>query len=540
MGLKIILKFIKKNFYWVAFLSIMLIKYGFYNFRYYPVIDDWIQYGCFSLIKEIFKEIIIGTGTYTTRPLASLSDPYIWAQFWGNMWITFLIITLLHFVSGYLLYKVFEYNKLNVGLIFLIIFGLLPLGTEATYWISASSRLVAGIFFMALSLYLLSLLIHKNYKNYKNRIILVLFFITNLTSLGYYESIIVLSVFGSILMILLNWKLLKNKWIVIIPFINFSIIGLYYRLFDHVEQATSRVQYVKSDYFEHFAHVFDKITDVWGRAHIPLYTRGLIRGINELLNNGAYFYLFLIFLFTGIAAFLAFKEKDEADIKNHIIKIVLGGALFWVPYSINFILENVWISNRNAFTSFIGLGLIVEGAIYIVISHRLRKYIKGLVIAVLVPVFIIINISEITDYKNVSETDKLICTNIVNAAQGTGFWEGKTNAILFNTFPVYVEQNMYYHEHINNVTVSDWALTGCVMAVSRNRNVRNISPVANEQIFSLDDDITSLDLFGMDSSMDVFPLSAEEINNDIIVLKRNDGKIFGFVERDGQHFKFEK
>jgi len=526
---------IKRYSYWIVFFAIMLMKYGYYRFRYYPVLDDWIQYGVFSFSNNIFKEIIIGTGTYTTRPFASLSDPYIWARFWGKMGIAFFIITCLHILSGYLLYKVFEYHELNVGLLFLAIFGMLPLGTEATYWISASSRLVVGIFFMALSLYLLSLYIRKNQQNYW---LLLFFFLTHLISLGYYESIIVLSVFSAVLLIILNWRLLKKKWVAVIPIVNFFMIAVYYKSFSHVGQVAARGQFIKENYISHFRLVFDKIMDVWIKAHLPLYTRGFVRGLKVLLENHSYLYLFLILLLSVVAAVLASREKNGMSKKDAVIKIVIGVILFWVPFSIHFILSDVWISNRNAFPSLIGLGLIMEGLLTVFTDSQRRKYVKSIVIAILVPVLMIIHISELTDYKNISEADRLICTNIINAAKGTEFLEGKKKAFLFNTVSAYVEQNMHYHEHIHNVTEADWSLTGVIRAVSRNRNIHSMKPVPNEQSFSMDD-INSFDLFGIDSSMNVFPLYAEEDRSDgKILLKRENGEPFGFIQKEDTLYRF--
>ena len=159
-------KWVNVKSFWFTFIGLMLIKYGYYGFEYFPVLDDWIQYGGYPFYPDIFQDVILEMKTYTARPLASLSDPYIWGQFWGMMGIPFLIITLLHAASGYFLYKVLAAQKLFVGMPFLVVYGLLPLGSEATYWISASSRIVVGVFWMALALFLLSLYVDNGKKGY--------------------------------------------------------------------------------------------------------------------------------------------------------------------------------------------------------------------------------------------------------------------------------------------------------------------------------------------------------------------------------------
>ena len=42
----------------------------------------------------------------------------------------------------------------GTGYLFLVVYALLPLGVEGTYWISASNRVVPSLFFVALAMYL--------------------------------------------------------------------------------------------------------------------------------------------------------------------------------------------------------------------------------------------------------------------------------------------------------------------------------------------------------------------------------------------------
>lgn len=523
----------------------MLLKYGYYRFRYYPVIDDWIQYGVYPLYDNIFKDVILRIPTYTTRPLASLSDPYIWGRFWGNMGISFFVITVLHFMSGYLLYKVFNRSGLSVGTTFLVIFLLLPLGSEATYWISASSRLVVGTFFMTLALYFLSLYLHgaftsgSEFRNLnifnKNKTYLLAFAIAHLISFGYYEQVIVLSFISALLMIAAYWPTLKKKWIISIPLINFLIIGAYYKFFGNTGNFAARGQFVKKDYMEHFDLVSDKITDVWGRAHLPLYSNGLKRGLELLINHHSYIYIILILLFSILIGLLTYIHKPNHGVKLNCIQIALGFIVFWAPFGPNFLLENVWISNRNAFTSFIGLGLMAEGMINIVFRGRFLTYLKSFCVFAATFIFLIVNVSEITDYKNVSITDRKIVTNVLAAVENTDFLEGRKKAIVFNTRPVYVEQNMYFHEHIHNVTESDWAFTGAARAIAQNPKIDYIKPVQQWHPTTIEDDVWSkYMILGIDDNMEVFPLKAVKKGNGDIKLTTLFGEYFGIVEQKNE------
>ncbi|WHH58376.1 glucosyltransferase domain-containing protein [Petroclostridium sp. X23] len=527
--------------FWIVLFGLVLVKYGYYGFRYFPVIDDWIQYGGYPLYEDIFKDVILRVGTYTTRPLASLSDPYIWGQMWEYMWAAFLIITILHFISAWLLYKVFAYNKMPVSMIFAVIYLLLPLGSEATYWISASSRIVVGMFFMALSLYLLSLHIHVGSGEWgvgseekKQNTLLAGFALTHLASFGYYEQVIILSFVSALLVIILNWSRVKNKWIVTVPFINLFIIGAYYKFFGNTGNLAQRGQVVDGKYIEHFNKVIDKISDVWGRAHLPLYTNGFRRGIEVLFHNHSYFYMILILLMSSLACLYVINDKTDKNIKKNLLKIAIGLLLFWVPFGVNFLLKDIWISNRNAFTSFIGLGLMAEGMISTFNGGKIINYIKGLGIFAAVFIFLIVNVSELTDYKSISEIDRKICSNVVSAIQNKEFYKGRKSAIVFGTRPVYIEQNMYFHEHIHNVTESDWAFTGGVRAIAGNVKIQSVKPMHKWHAVSLKDDIWSKNiLLGIDNDLSVFPLKAASGNNGDILLSKRNGDYFGQLEKQG-------
>jgi hypothetical protein len=61
-----------------------------------------------------------------------------------------LLLGALYSFAALELYKIF--NKFfGTSRFFIVIFALLPLGIEGTYWMSASTRIVPGVFFAALS-----------------------------------------------------------------------------------------------------------------------------------------------------------------------------------------------------------------------------------------------------------------------------------------------------------------------------------------------------------------------------------------------------
>ncbi|HBQ63500.1 MAG TPA: hypothetical protein DD727_00945 [Clostridiales bacterium] len=521
----------------IFFLCLMLIKYGFYGFRYFPVIDDWIEFGTYPIIPGVWENVIVKAGYYGSRPLATLSNPYIWGRFWDNMGIVFFILTLLHFFSGWLIFRIFEINRIPVRIPFLIVYGLLPLGSEATYWISASSRILTGIFFMTLSCYCLSKWIHEE-ENRRKKVLLGLFVIFHLLSMGYYEQVSLLSFFFASAIIALNFRALKKKWIAFLPPAHFLLLVLYYKIFENVGLVAARGQFVSKEAGKHAALVLGKIAEIFTSAQIPLYVNGFRRG-SAILRQESMGYLVLILFFSGLTFWLAWKqETGTLPAQNGLkilsgrngLKILFGVGLFSAPLLLYFIIQWPAISYRNAFPSLIGLGLVLDGLAGILFTGRPGKLIHALALSGLVFVFLVVNISEITDYKHISEIDALICNRIIEASEGTSLFDGETKAFVFNTRPLYAELNISYQEHIHNVTESDWALTGAIRAVSRNIGVRQVVPVRDSQRIENLESLTSAHLlFGIDENSRVFRLTYIQQDEEILLYAIQGGELFGRI-----------
>ena len=128
------------------------LPYLYYGFLYLPILDDYIQYGAYPLYENL-SYVYCSIGTLSVRPLANLLDPLFWGHFWQVPGLALFIVTLLHLVTCLLFYKISQLISLPLSPLFFVIFLLAPLGMEGRYWLSASSRLVVGLFFAALSLW---------------------------------------------------------------------------------------------------------------------------------------------------------------------------------------------------------------------------------------------------------------------------------------------------------------------------------------------------------------------------------------------------
>lgn len=88
-------------------------------------------------------------------------------------------------------------RRFGTGCIFVVLYTLLPLGFEGTYWMSAGTRLICGLFFSALALWLLMRFVEED-KQFCGCLYLPVL----LLSYGYYEQTLVLSIAASLLLML--------------------------------------------------------------------------------------------------------------------------------------------------------------------------------------------------------------------------------------------------------------------------------------------------------------------------------------------------
>lgn len=525
---------------WPIFFLLMIIKFGYHQFQYFPILDDWIQYGGYVLHSNIFQDVIINNGTYMARPLASFSDPYIWAQFWGHMNIPFIIITILHAISAFFLYKVIKHFKLPVGVPFLIIYGLLPLGTEATYWISASSRLVVGIFFMSLALYLLVEYIKK-----EKLVFLIGFMITHIISMGYYEQVSILSAFLAFSIIFFSLKKMKHKWHLILPVFNFALLLIYYQIFSGQGNVADRGQLVEGDFFEHLTEAFNAVLYIFGFVQIKLMKNGFVRGLKLLIENKSIFYLLITVGLSTLIGIISYKlSRDEKQPykspKYALYSILFGSITFWIPLVLNSLLATIWICNRNVFPSFIGLALIIEGLLALIFRNKLGHIIKGSLLGLLTFIFVIVNISEIDDYKKASDIDHNIATQMIEHFDDA-ILSGERKVMFFSGSSSYIEQNSYHHDHIHNVTTSNWAMTGAIRAISENINIKPIImyPWAGAKTFISYDDWDDTLILGITEDLKIIELTYVRLDYTFVELYTLEGKLFGLLEKtniSGQYY----
>ncbi len=120
-----------------------------FGFRYWPQLDDYIQYHNYPT-SDSFWQLHQSVGLLASRPLAGLADFFLWGRDFDRLILGVLLICALY-AAGVVLVKNLLERHFRLGPVFPVVMALLPLGMEGTYWMSASSRVVVGLFFAALA-----------------------------------------------------------------------------------------------------------------------------------------------------------------------------------------------------------------------------------------------------------------------------------------------------------------------------------------------------------------------------------------------------
>ena len=427
-----------------------LVKFGFYGLQYFPVIDDYIQYHNYGMHESVIRDVFQRTGTLCARPLAGVFDAFVWGQFWGAMGLALVALTILHAAAVWLLYCTFERSEVPCGRIFLTVSTLYPLLTEATYWVSASSRLIMGLFFAALAAYLLC-----RYFDSGRIGGLVGFAVCNLLSYGFYEQVIPVS---CLLALFVVWVNRRKWWIAAIPLGNLAVVVLYYWGCRSMMGVNSVRSALSPDLLTHLSSILEQLSAAMGPFHWELLKNSFIRGLQLLL--GRWRYVLVI-----VPAALSLAVAGTRDVPGRSRrKAVLAVLLIAAPFTPYLILETTHISFRNVFLSFVGIAMLAD----MVFSGYAARVAAG----VLAAVFLVCHVSELHDYRAVYLADRAICTQIVPLVG-----DGSRPVYLVGAKDSYVPLNTYFHEHIHNVTQSDWALTGAVRSYAENVEIQKIIPV---------------------------------------------------------------
>lgn len=471
------------------------------GFEYFPQLDDYIQYYKYTALCSP-AEAVIKYGMLAARPLSNAADVFVWAKFWPCLFAAVVIIALLYAASAVIFKQVFAALFPSVfegrGLAFALLYLLLPLNIEGTYWLSASTRVVCGLFWTSLSA-----LLFIRWLEGKSALYAPLALLSQLLAMASYEQALVLTVALTAVIAIAFYRRSSRRAFFARETFAFTSLsnGLIYWLFILQFRDTSPLYgsaygavlpYSARFWTDQLPHVLKQFAAAFGLGGALTLFKGALRGIALIISDGKLLFALLALVCAGLTALFMFKsdsygsvDSDEAKAGSENAKavkpalpILAGLLLAAAPLAPHVIKANPWFSLRGTVCSLPGIALCVQAIIAYALpkfgmtkfgktkpgaGHALRR-VTAAVSALFVVVCFSAAASELNDYRLTYEHDQAVMAAVANAVD----LETVSGRIaLVGVLPNYLdEQNFYYHEHIHGVTESDWALSGALYVYS--------------------------------------------------------------------------
>ena len=442
-----------------------------YGVQYWPQLDDYIQYHNY-LQHGNFEQLQMTTGILGARPLAGLADYFLWGRMFSFLILGVAVISLLYALAGAMLRQQLG-RYFPVSPLFLVIFALLPLGVEGTYWMSASTRIVCGLFCAALS----SGAFLRWMDTGRWRWALA-FAVLQVLPMGFYEQSGVFAVTLVVGLAILEVIRSRKKILrALLALWSLPAMGLYFVVTRALTVGTlyeSRSEILlptDPEWQERLLpEILEQLKEVLLQGNWDVLSRGFSRGIEAVLSGEL---LLWGIVTAGLCLLFGYLHAKEPNISgggkkmlSPILALVAGVLLFVAPLTIFLVLDNPWFSFRGAVTSFTGLALVCD-TVVTVFCRRLPGYKRGISAfsALLAMVFCVAGASEIGDYRATYEADQKVGSAVVETLEQDfpqPWANGYTQRIgILNISPSYLEEeNHNYHEHIHGCTESDWAFQG--------------------------------------------------------------------------------
>lgn len=459
---------------WAAFLLLFALafaRYCCYGLEYFPQLDDYIQLHNYAAYQTDLWGAMMGMGVLAARPLAGLLDVYFWYQLWPMMIVGVGLIAAMWALSA-LLFRQLWRQYFRVGWVFLVVYTLLPLGTEGTYWMSASNRVVPGMLLAALSAWLFQRWCREGRKRF-----LFLFLPVQLISFGFYEQTLVLCITCVFLVAIL--ELSQHRGRALWSLFTFVNVGLFYLITSAFSQEsilyTHRLGLVlpwQEGWVQEVLYPAGaQLVQTFIKGNLVILGRGFLRGVEFIFSEGHWLWLLLTIALCALLFILARRGEEKGEEKAKVIlPLVVGVLVALAPISLFLVLRDPWFSLRGTVPSFCGMAILVDTVLGLVLDRVPRR---GVVTAglcgVLALVFSVSAVSEIHDYRANWQQDQQVLQLLdQNTQSGAALPSGGRPAILgMDPIPL-KEQNFAYHEHITGLTHSDWALIGGIQCVSGN------------------------------------------------------------------------
>lgn len=461
---KITKKFTQDRVQFLLIFCLIFQRYLFFGFSYFPQLDDFIQHHNSAFVTFDFQ--VNQLGLFSVRPLAGLLDVTLWVSMFDVMILGVFLITLLYTSSAMIFYRLLG-RFFPCSPLFLVIYTLIPLGFEGTYWMSASTRIVPGLFFAALSAWGFDQFCREGNKKFFG-----LFFLAQTLCFGFYEQSMVLSLTLTGLLMLYHFFPNRQR-----SLYGFSFLGTLAIYFLVTTLAPSNDMYASRGQFifpsPYYFNVF--LPDLLGQLKSAFlgggfYTlvKGFVRGFLLIIAERRWDFLAVTLALSGLVYFLpkiAPKKEDQWSQQEKIKKFqpilgfVVGFILFLAPISIFFVLSNPWFSLRGTVTSFCGIALMIDSLCTFIFQKIPPRYPLQVGIAMALAFgSVVASVSELADYRDTYYDDYQVAATLY--PHMSSMKTGEKVAVLGLEGSYLEDQNFLYHEHVHGVTQSDWAMSG--------------------------------------------------------------------------------
>lgn len=442
--------------------SLIMIRYLYYGFNYYEQLDDYIQYYNYSNITSL--STIFEIGLLSARPLAALADVFIFSRLHFALLLAVVLISLMFAASACLFRWVFA-RHFGTGNVFLVVYTLLALGFEGTYWVSASSRIVVGLFFTATALCFFEKWCAQGMRRH-----LVFYTVLQLVSFGFYEQVLVFSIAAVLLVALLHFRQQSKRALWgLLSIVNLFLFVLLIAAMPGGNMFGNRGDLIfplSTYYFRTFLpELLGQLKSAFLGGGYSTLTRGFVRGVGFLITEPNLLYLIVVFGLCLSVYFLTRKTEPTASASP--AALLVATALICAPLAPFFIVSNTWFSLRGTVPSFCGIALFADTLIRLILNKSpwRRQLIAGFA-SVFSLVCCVAAISELHDYRETTLFDQSILQLIYRTAEEDSYLDPNQNVRnirigILNLEASYLEeQNFRYHEHVQGVTESGWALSG--------------------------------------------------------------------------------
>lgn len=528
-------RFDNKTYAAVFFLlfGLIFVRYCYYGFEYYLQLDDYIQYHNYTAYSSDLTALIKNLGLLSARPLAGLADIYMWSSFYGCMIVAVGIISAMYAASAVLLHKVFA-ERLGTGWLFFVVYALLPIAFEGSYWVSASSRIIVGLFFASAAL-----LCFDSWCRQGGKLCLVSFAVLQLLAFCLYEQIVLFSGAATLIIMLFCIKPHEKRglwgfWM----FANAAIYLVITKLAPAGINAARSAMYFpwQEGYWQNlFFPLNYQLEQAFVGGNAATCGKGLLRGFELLFREPNVIYVIIILALCALLFFLSRGVRRSSV--SVVAELVSGLFLAVAPVLVFYILKDAWFGARNVVPSLCGLALIAD-AVFDLIFGRLKKgaTIQAAIVSVLALLCCVASVSELHDYRETYLADSAVTSAASNALADSEF-SGEGAILLLNVDASYVtDANFYYHEHGYGVTSSDWALTGAVRAVSGRGDLPMLSPVSKYRPYITDEAALSKARAFFYSGGEFFPVTLKN-GGDNIWNVEHGGQSLGILRgTDGGYF----